>query len=195
MRLGKIDFSTLVDRMYKSIDVFRTAAIYDAFMGMGDLLPTDMKLSTPVTAATKDAIIEHAELVKSVTGKDVVFVGSRVAIQKLQATVSYNMYSGNMKDEQNQNGILANWEGYECLPISRVNKIGTRNNMLDNTKLYIMPVDPDFKPIKDVLEGDVTYFESGMDGSKKDMTVDAEISYAEGIGIVINELFGLIEIQ
>ena len=39
------------------------------------------------------------------------------------------------------------------------------------------------------------YYETGMDGLKKDMTVDAEIAYQEGIGVVINELFGEIKIK
>ena len=58
-----------------------------------------------------------------------------------------------------------------------------------------MPVSPDRPPIKRVNEGDVMYFESGMDGSKKDMTIDAEIAYQEGIGVVINEMFGEIKIK
>lgn len=194
MQLGKIDFATMVDRMYKSIEANRTDALYTAFMAADESLPTDMILETAVTETTKDSIIEHAELVKSVTGKDVMFVGSRVAIQKLQNTVAYNMFSNEMKNERNKVGILANWEGYECLPLSRVNKAGTRQNVLDNTKIYILPVDPEFKPIKRVNEGDVAYYETGMDGLKKDMTVDAEIAYWEGVGVVINQLFGEVKI-
>lgn len=194
MRLGNIDFATLVDRMYTSIEKNRLAAVYEAFMGMDEVLPTDMILETQMTEAAKDKIVDKIELVKSVTGKDVVLVGSRVAIQKLQGTVSYNMFSNGMKDERYQNGILANWEGYECMPLSRVNAQGTRTTMLDNSKIYIMPVDPDFKPIKDVFEGDVTYYEFGMDGSKKDMTAEAEIAYKEGFGVVVSLLFGEIKI-
>lgn len=195
MQLGKIDFAEMVDRMYKSISNNRLDAMYTAFMSMDESLPTDMIFETPVAEATKDAIIEHVELVKSVTGREVILVGSRVAIQKLQSTVSYNMFSDDMKNERNEKGILANWEGYECLALPRVNKSGTRTNVLDNTKIYILPIDPDFKPIKRVNEGDVAYYESGMDGSKKDKTVDAEITYWEGIGVVINELFGEIKIK
>ena len=57
-----------------------------------------------------------------------------------------------------------------------------------------MPKNSD-KPIKLINEGDVNYYESGMDGMKKDMTSDAEIAYQEGIGTVINQLFGVIKIQ
>ena len=192
-QLGKIDFATLVDRMYKSIEDYRYSAIYTAFMSMDQSLPTDMKLETAITEATKDAIVEHIEKVKAVTGRDVLLVGTRQAIQKLQATINYNMFSDAMKDEKHKNGLLGNWEGYECLAISRINKTGTRDSIFteeDNKKIYVMPIDPDNKPIKRVNEGDVIYTEFGMDGKVKDMTISADLRYKEGIGIVINQLFG-----
>lgn len=189
-RLGKIDFAGLVDRMYTSIEKYRYDALYVTFMSIDESLPTDMKLETPVTETTKDAIIEKIEMVKSVTGKEVVLVGTKIAMQKLQNTVNYNMWSDAMKDERNKNGVLGNWEGYEVLALPRVNATGTRTEITDNTKIMIVPVDPDFKPIIRVNEGDVMYYETGMDGSKKDMTIDVEISYKEGLGVVINQLFG-----
>lgn len=179
--------------MYRSIEDYRYSALYTAFMSMDQSLPTDMKLETAISEATKDVIIELIEGVKAATGRDVVLVGTRPAIQKLQSTVSYNMFSNSMKDERNQNGILANWEGYECLALSRVNKTGTRDSIFtaeDNKKIFIMPVDPDNKPIKRVNEGDVIYTEAGMDGMVMDMTATVDIRYKEGVGVVINELFG-----
>lgn len=193
---GKIDFAKLVDRMYESIEQYRYAALNAAFMSMDESLPTDMILETAVSEGTKDSIIAHIEAVAAATGRDVVLVGARPAIQKLQSIVNYNMFSDAMKDERNKNGVLGNWEGYDCIPLSRVNKAGTRENVFsaeDMKKVYILPVDPEFKPIKRVNEGDVAYYESGMDGLKKDMTVDAELVYQEGIGVVINELFGEIK--
>ena len=74
-------------------------------------------------------IIAKIEAVSAATGKDVILVGARPAIQKLQNTVTYNMFSDAMKDERNKNGILGNWEGYECLPLARVNKAGTRESV------------------------------------------------------------------
>lgn len=195
---GKIDFAALVDKMYKSIEQYRYAALYTAFMSMDTSLPTDMIFETQVTESTKDEIIAHCEAISAATGKEVILVGARPAIQKLQSTVNYNMFSDAMKDERHQNGILGNWEGYDCLPLARVNAAGTRDNVFsadDQKKIYILPIDPEFKPIKRVNEGEVMYYESGMDGLKKDMTVDAELAYQEGIGIVVNELFGEIKIK
>lgn len=195
---GRIDFATLVDKMYKTIEQYRYGALYTAFMSMDESLPTDMIFETPVTEATKDAIIEHIEGVKAITGKDAILVGTRQAIQKLQNTVNYSLFSDSMKEERHQNGILGMWEGYDCLALNRVNKAGTRESVFsadDQKKIYIMPVNPDRPPIKRVNEGEVMYYETGMDGLKKDMTVDAEIAYQEGIGVVINELFGEIKIK
>lgn len=195
---GKIDFATMVDKMYTAIEQYRYAALNEAFMSMDKSLPTDMIYETQVTESTKDAIIDHIEKVMAVTGKDVILVGARPAIQKLQNTVNYNLFSDSMKDERNKNGVLGNWEGFDCLPLARVNKAGTRDNVFsadDQKKIYIFPIDPEFKPIKRVNEGDVAYYETGMDGLKKDMTVDAELVYQEGIGVVINELFGEIKIK
>ena len=195
--LGKIDFTTLVDRMYRSIEEYRYSALYTAFMSMDASLPTDMILETAVSESTKDNIIDKIEAVKAATGYDVLLVGTRTAIQKLQSTVNYNMWSNDMKNERNQNGLLGLWEGYTCVPLSRVNKTGTRDSVFsdeDNKKIFILPIDPDFKPIKRVNEGDVVYTEAGMDGSTMDMTATVDIRYKEGIGVVINQLFGEIKI-
>ena len=194
--LGKIDFTAMVDRIYRSIEEYRYSALYTAFMSADQSLPTDMILETPVTEATKDAIIEHIEAVKATTGKDVILVGTRTAIQKLQNSINYNMFSNDMKNEKYQNGILANWEGYECLALSRVNKAGTRDSVFsadDNKKIFIMPVGGD-PFIKRVNEGDVMYTEAGMDGTTMDMTATADVRYKEGIGVVISDLFGEIKI-
>lgn len=196
-QLGKIDFADFVDKMYKSIEEYRYSALYSAFISMDSSLPSDLILATAISESTIPTIIDHIEAVKAATGKDIILVGAKPAIQKLQSVVSYNIYSDDMINEKNKKGILANWEGYECLALDRVNKAGTRESIFsadDNKKIYIFPVDSDFVPIKRVNEGDVAYYESGMDGMKKDMTVDAEITYWEGIGIVINELFGQIKI-
>ena len=184
--------------MYKSIEQYRYAALYTAFMSMDSSLPSDMILETAITESTKDAIIDHIEAVKAVTGKEIMLVGARTAIQKLQNIIPYAMFSNDMKNEKNNNGILGVWEGYTCLALDRVNKAGTREDVFssdDKKKIFIMPIDPENNPIKRVNEGDVMYFETGFDGLKKDMTVDAEIAYQEGIAVVINELFGLIKIQ
>ena len=176
------------------MEKFKFDAMYTAFLSMETALPSDMYLATPISASTKDAIVAFAEAVRAATGREVMFVGSKVAITKLQGTVSYDIWSESMKDEQHQNGILAQWEGYDCLALPRVNATGTRTQITRDDRLFVIPVDTDFKPIKHINGGEVYVYETGMDGLKKDMTVDVEVAWNEGTAIVINELFGVVEI-
>lgn len=191
--LGKIDFAGMVDKMYKSIEQYRYAALYTAFMSADQSLPSDMLFNITPAAATRDAIVDAIESVKAATGKNVILVGTNVAIHTLQSTVPYAGYSNEMKNESNQKGILSMWEGYTCLGLDRVNVAGTRTSVFtpaDNRKIFIMPVGGD-KPIKRVNEGEVTYWERGENGYQfQDRTLEAQIEYAEGIGVVISDLFG-----
>lgn len=193
--IGKVDFAGLIDLMYKSIESYRKSALYTAFMSLDSYLPSDLKTGIAISAATKGDVIDMIEAVRAASGKDVMLVGTRIAMQKLQDTVPYALFSNEMKNERYQNGMLGMWEGYQCVALERVNKEGTRDSIFtpaDNKKIYIIPVDSDFKPIKRVNEGDVQYFERGMSGDMQDRTAEAEIWYFEGIGIVIDQAFGLI---
>ena len=194
--LGKVDWSAMIDLMYRSIEKYRYSALYTAFMSLDTYLPSDMNSSIAIGTATKDSIIDKIEAVKAATGKDVILVGTRLAIQKLQNTVNYTMWSNDMKQEQHMKGTLAMWEGYQCLVLDRVNQEGTRTSIFtadDNKKIFILPIDPDFKPIKRVNEGDVEIANRGEDGLfYQDMTMDTEIWYREGIGVVVDEIFGVI---
>lgn len=192
---GRVHFDELIDLMYKSIEKHRYSALYTAFMSMDSYLPADMKASIAISTATKDSIIDKIEAVKATTGKDVILVGTRVAMQKLQNTVPYQMWSNDMKNEQHTKGMLGMWEGYECLVLDRVNEEGTRTSIFtadDNKKIYILPIDPSFKPIKRVNEGDVEVSSRHDENFYQDRTMDTEIWYYEGIGVVIDELFGVI---
>lgn len=193
-RAGKIDFAKLVQKMYDSINKYRKDAVYTAFLSAEDVLPTDLVLDTPISTATVDDIIALAEEVKSCTGRDVVFVGTKIALSKLSKTVSYDLFSDSMKNELHTTGSLGMWEGYQLLAIPRVNEINSRTEVTDNTKIFIVPIDPEFKPIKLVNEGDVAYYETGMNGEAKDMTISGEVQYKEGIAVVINQLYGVINI-
>ncbi|MFR7913749.1 hypothetical protein [Eubacterium ramulus] len=102
-----------------------------------------------------------------------------------------------MKDERHKNGMLGIWEGYDCLPVlARVNKAGTRENaslqlMISKKDLYSCQLIQSSNRSRRVNEGDVMHTTRQVwMVSKKDMTVDAELAYQEGIGVVVDELFG-----
>ena len=196
MMTGRIDFAEFIDRCYRSIEVDRYDAIYEEFMALDEAIPTDLIHGFTFSENTRSDIINHIEMISAATGSDITLVGTRPALEKLQNTVNYNMWSDAMKDERHNNQILGNWEGYDLLPLRRVNKLNSFESIYtaaDNAKILIMPKNMD-KPIKLVVEGDVEVYESGRDGMKKDMTVDTEIQYCEGIGTVVNQYFGELRI-
>lgn len=192
---GKIDWPSLVNKMYTSIDKYRKDAIYQAFVTADTYLPTDLVKELALVAADKADVIELAETVIRDTGKNVAFIGTKAALSKLQALTPTALWSNDMKDELHKTGMLGSFEGYDLITIPRVNEFNSRKEATDNSKIYIMPIDPEFKPIKVVDEGDTMFAESGMDASKKDMTIEAELAYKEGIAVVINQLYGEIKIQ
>lgn len=192
---GKIDWPTLVNKMYTAIDKYRKDAICQAFITADTYLPTDLVKELALVAADKTDVIELAETVIRDTGKNVAFIGTKAALSKLQGLTPTALWSDNMRDEFHKTGMLGNFEGYDLITIPRVNEFNSRKEATDNSKIYIMPIDPEFKPIKVVDEGDTMFAESGMDGMKKDMTIEAELAYKEGIAVVINQLYGEIKIQ
>lgn len=194
-RAGKIDFAAQINKMYESIIKFRKDAIYAAFMSGHEALPTDLVVDITLSKETVDDVIALVEEVRACTGKDVCIIGTKVATQKLAKCVDYSIWSNDMKQTLHTTGELGLFEGIQLISIPRVNEINSRKEVTDNTKLFIMPIDPENKFIKNVVEGDVIYTESGMNGERRDMTIDAEIMYKEGISVVINQLYGVINLN
>ena len=197
-RTGKHDFAAMIDKMYKSIEKYRRDAIFTAFMGANAYLPADLNFDITPSAGTMQDIKDAIEEVVAATGKSVVLVGRETALSKLTALVDYDCWSDDMKNEHYNTGKLGKWEGYDLMYIPRVNELNTRNDAFTTAQknlIFILPIDPDFKPIKRVNEGDVAFYEDGMDGSKKNMLVSAEIAYKEGIAVIINQLYGTIDVR
>jgi len=64
------------------------------------------------------------------------------------------------------------------MPLDRMNKLNTRENIFTNKKILIMPNDPGFKPVKYVVEGITEYVErTPQQGAIQDNTQDYTISF------------------
>ena len=184
--------------MYASIEKYRKDAIFKAFIGASTTLPSDLQYDITPSAETMQSIKDAIEEVKSATGKEVVLVGRQTALDKLTALVSYNCWSNEMKNEKHRTGRLGMWEGYDMLYIDRVNEFNSRTDAFTTAQknlIMILPVDPEFKPVKRVNEGDVAFYEDGMTGENKNMLIHSEIAYKEGIAVVIDQLYGVIDVQ
>ena len=82
------------------------------------------------------------------------------------------MYHQNLLKEYNQSQIFG-------------------HNIFNNNKIMIMPNDGEFKPIKYVVEGITEYNERNpQQGAIQDNTQDHTIAFCQGVGTVVDELFG-----
>lgn len=192
---GRIDWVSFVNKIYTSVDKFRKDAMYAALMDADTYLPTDLVVDENLTSATKQDLIDLVEEIRAATGKDVAIFGTKSALSKVASLVSYDVWSDSMKDRFNQTGELGMFEGIQLVTIPRVNELNTRTEITDNKKLLILPIDPEFKPIKWVSEGESIFNEYGSDGSKMDRTIESEYAYKEGIAVVINQLYGVFKMK
>lgn len=128
------------------------------------------------------------------TGDEVIIVGTRSALSKLIATSKDAHFSEAMKNELHTTGGLGMFEGVRLMVLPQVNNSNTRTKLIDNNKLYLMPVSADFKPIKFVNEGEGYFHEVNDNTTNADMTIEAEYMQKFGIATVMTKDFGVITI-
>ena len=70
-------------------------------------------------------------------------------------------------------------------------KNDTTNYIIDNTKLFIMPVNAENKFLKLIYEGDNQVYQVQDAGTNMDMTYTYEYQTKLGIGVVTNMKWGM----
>lgn len=188
---GRRDFANMITKVYEAFDRKINDMIYEAFMSADTKLPTDLKIKGKLEA---DKLIEKVQDLETDTGKEIVICGTRAAISKVIALSPSAWISDEMRNERHTTGTLGQFEGIRLMVIPQVNEQGTRNKKLDNSKLLLMPVDPDNKPIKLVNEGEAIVKQINDGETNQDMTYEYELMQKLGINVVINQLFATYEI-
>lgn len=190
MMLGHIDWSTFVQKIYEAMDKKVNDMIYTAFMDVDAVLPTDNIVTGD---PTREEIIELCQKVSGITGKEVVIVGTKVALSKLYTKMDATWVSNEMKNERNTLGMPSVVEGIRTMEIPQVYEIGTRDALIDNTKLLVIPVDSSFKPVK-LVHGGEAYFNEVTDRETNvDMTIEAEYMHKMGVSVVVTMEYGMIK--
>lgn len=192
---GQSDWARFINKIYEAIDQKINSVVYDAVMSAGDSFPTsrsDYNVSGTLDGTTKTAFFELLENVSIGSGKDVVVMGTKAALQKLNAFADVQWASEKMKDERHALGHLGTLEGgYQLVEIpQRFQKGSVSSKLVDNTKLLIMP-EVDNKFVKIVNEGEMRVSEVSNSDTNRDMTYEYEVSFKMGAAVVINTLFGI----
>jgi hypothetical protein len=194
MMAGRVDWAQFVQKIYVAFDKKITDMLYLAFTSMDSVLPNAKTATISLTAETKGDVLEMVEDIETNTGNEVIIVGTRSALSKLIATTKDAYISEAMKNEIHTTGGLGQFESIRLLVLPQVNDVNTRNKLVANNKLWLMPVSPDFQPIKFVNEGEAYFNEINDQGTNADMTIEAEYMQKFGIATVMTKDFGVITI-
>lgn len=182
---GRIDWAHMVSKIYEAMDKKINDMLYQAFLGLDDIVPAEYKFTGNIT---EEALLHVIEMVETATGKEVVIAGPRAAISKIGGLTGADMWSDEMKNQRNTLGQLGVWNGVKLLRVPQVFEAGKREFAYPENKFYILPL-TDNKPIKMVYEGDSYFNESTDRESRQDMTIEAEYMTKFGINVIFGADF------
>ena len=190
---GKIDWAKFIQKIYEAYDKLVNDMVYQAVMASGTkVLPASQFNNTgKFDNTTKDQFIELIEDVQAATGDEVVIMGTKSALSKLNNMLPTEWISAGMKEERHTTGRLGIWEGIRLVEIPQsFAPNDTSKKLVDNTKLLIMPV-ADNKFIKIFNEGEAYIKEVNDGNTNMDMTTEYEFQKKMGVATIIGKKFGM----
>lgn len=192
--LGRKSWSDFVDAVPKAYIKMLQDMIYTEFTNAVDKLPVpeSFKGTGALSAANKDEfdeIIENVEM--SNDNVPVVIMGTKTALKKLNALTDVDWRSASQKEAIASTGILGSYESSVLLEIpQRFADNDVTKKLIDNTKLYIMPVVADNKFIK-YINGGETSLEVTEVGTTLNDQQSYEVQRRIGVGTIITRNFGV----
>ena len=197
---GAEDFSAFVKKIYEAVDKFVNESIYQAVIAAADQLPGGATgagqwvKTGALTEAERDTFMQLIEDVQLATGMDVVIMGTKTALSKLEGIQKIDWVSNEMKVERNTTGRIGYFEGIRLVEIKQGFRLNdTANRIVDDKQLLIMPVG-DNKFIKVVNEGQPEMRQVADNTINQDMTYDYRYMFKMGVAVQINLLFGVYNI-
>lgn len=190
---GYVDWAGMIQKVYEAFDKKFNGMIYAVLGSVGNDLPAGGQWvkTGPLSDATKDVFVQLVEDVQTANGTEVVIMGTKVALSKLNSLKETSWISEKEKEERYTTGRVGFFEGVRLAEIPQVfadNDTTTR--LVSNDKLMIMPV-ADNKFIKVFYEGDPQIKEVSDGNTNADKTLEYEYQIKMGIGVVIGRMFGI----
>lgn len=199
---GRKSWSDFVDAVAKAYVKMVQDLLYTEFTNAASRLPVPAPFQGTglLDANAKDdfdEIIENVEM--SNDNVPVVIMGTKTALKKLNGLVTNSSAVDWMASSQKEaiaaTGILGNYEGTALLEIpQRFADNDVTRKLIDNTKLYIMPVVADNKFIKYVNGGETELEITEIGRTLNDMQ-SYELQRRIGVGTIITRNFGVWTIQ
>ena len=198
---GRKSWAQFIDAVSKAFIDLTIEQIYSKFANAASTLPlpADLTDSGALTAANKDDFDHIIELVESLNGGvPVVIMGTKTALKKMNTLVNnstaVNWMAASQKEAIAHTGILGDYEGTDLLEMPQRYKLSdlsaATGGLIDNTKLYIMPVGEDNKFIK-FINGGETILEVTEIGKTLNDQQTYEVQKKLGVGTVLSRYFGV----
>lgn len=197
---GAEDFATFVTKLYEAVDKFVNESIWQAMQSAAAQLPGGATGSGQwvktgaLTEAEKTVFMQLIEDVQMATGMDVVIMGTKTALSRLEGIQDIDWVSEDMRVQRNTTGRIGYFEGIRLVEIKQGFRLNdTANRLVDDKQLLIMPVG-DNKFIKVVNEGNPEMRQVNDNTVNQDMTYDYRYMFKMGVAVQIGLLFGVYNI-
>lgn len=193
--LGRIDFSTWVQKIADSFVQYIQALVYNGLITAETKLPAAYKQTGALTAAMKSTFDELIENVALANASDVIIMGTKVALKKINALADVQWASDAQKQEMNQLGRLGSYEGTTLIEIPQRLAFGgtdnptAANKLVPNNKLWFMPRTED-KFVKFLDYGETEIFEVTEKFDLQDDFETYELHREMGVDVLLGAYFG-----
>lgn len=196
--IGREDWSKLTQAIARAFQVQIQQEIYNEMINAASSIPAAIRsgfVGTGVLgAATKDnfdAIISNVEIANE---SSVVILGTKTALKKLNALSDINWRAASLKEDVSHSGRMGDYEGTLLMEIpQRFTSRTDLTPLIDNTKLWILPVDQTDKFIKMVDVGETEIdeiLEKGEEHGRWDDIMKYEVQRSYGIATILGRYFG-----
>lgn len=182
---GRINWASMVQRLYDSIMADKKVRIYDAIVKSFDDVTAEYKKAG---AFDEVKLIELGTLVSAKAGVDGVMVmGTKMALSKITPT----LVSDQMKDEYVRNGYFGMVAGMELREIPQTVVPGTDEFAISNDFLLVIPRGQE-RFVKMIDKGTIVVHEAN--NIEGDQSIDFLVEFEDGIAILHNGVWGVYEL-
>jgi hypothetical protein len=196
--IGRESWSNLTSAIARAFTVQIQQEIYAELLSAANKIPAAVRSgfvgSGVLSATTKDAFDAILENVQTANESNIVILGTKTALKKLNALSDVNWRAQSLKEDVSHSGRMGDYEGTVLMEIpQRFTSETNLTPLVDNTKLWILPADQTDKFIKmvDVGETEIDEItEKGEEHGRWDDIMKYEVQRSYGIATQLGRYFG-----
>lgn len=192
--LGRVDFTELTDKIAEAFVYKVQELCYTGIYSAATKLPNNTQFvkTGTLSASTKDSFDTLIEDVGTANEAEVVIMGTKTALKKLNALTEVDWRSDSQKEAVANSGRLGSYEGTELVEIpQRFAFNDVTKKLIDNAKLLIFAKNQE-KFVWFTDKGETQIYESGLQkGEHMDDFQKYEVQREFGVETVLPSYFGV----